>query len=95
MKGKILPIVVLILTIVGAALLIIAHYNPEIPWIMDCVALCSVSIAVCLFIQIQKSKRAGKDVDTKKVVICIVVGAVLTIAVIWIVLIKVLKVGLE
>lgn len=96
MKEKAFEIIICSLAIVGLALLIIAHYNPNKYWIRDCSTLCSISIVVCVFIQSVKSKDPDKKVSTKKIVLSIVAGAVLTLAVIWIVLINtVLKVGLE
>lgn len=91
-KVRALSATALILLIAGIALMIIAHFNPGIYWIRDCANLCIISGDVCLFIELIKSK--GK-VSTKKIVLGFAIGTVLTLAVIWIILIKFLNVGLE
>lgn len=95
MKSEHLSVITAILAISGALLLIIAYVNPDIYWIKEIAALCSISMAVCVILQNKSLKNSGKKINTKKLVIAIVLGIVLTLAVIWIVLINVLKTGLE
>lgn len=64
-------------------------------WASICSTICFVLDFVCICLQNRELKRAGEAVDTKKVAIGIVLGVVLALAVIWIVLIRVLNIGLE
>ncbi len=95
MKVKGFAISGLILAIVGCVLLTIASFNPEAYWIRDCATLCIVLMDVCLIIECVKSKDPDKKISTKKIVLGIVLGAVLTIAAIWIILISILTGTLE
>lgn len=95
MKSKRLSVITAILAIAGALLLIIAFVKPDIYWIKEIAALCSISMAVCVILQNKSPKNSSDNINTKKVIIGMLVGVVLALAAIWIVLINVLKTGLE